>query len=79
MTRYLEFKSISGSYVLKDKKIHKVPATESEALTSGLLGLFEKRRFKNFLQYCSAWDEDDSKTHAGMSSKTIANRLPHLK
>ena len=35
VTRYLEFKSLEGSYVLKDSKIHKVPADEKEALASG--------------------------------------------
>ena len=34
VTRYLEFKSIEGSYVYKGGKIHKVPATETEALSS---------------------------------------------
>ena len=28
-----------------------VPADEKEALTSDLMGLFEKRRFKNFLVF----------------------------
>lgn len=37
VTRYLEFKSVDGSYVFKDKKIHKVPADEREALASGML------------------------------------------
>jgi len=40
VTRYLEFKSVEGSYVYKAKKIHKVPANEKEALTSGNLCLF---------------------------------------
>ena len=35
VTRYLEFKSVDGSYVYKSGKIHKVPANEKEALTSG--------------------------------------------
>ena len=35
VTRYLEFKSVDGSYVYKSGKIHKVPASEKEALTSG--------------------------------------------
>lgn len=35
VTRYLEFKSIEGSYVYKGNKISKVPADEKEALTSG--------------------------------------------
>ena len=34
VTRYLEFKSCEGSYVYKDGKIYKVPATEKEALTT---------------------------------------------
>lgn len=35
VTRYLEFKSVEGSYVYKrDGKIHKVPADEKEALAS---------------------------------------------
>lgn len=35
VTRYLEFKSIEGSYVYREGKIHKVPANEKEALASG--------------------------------------------
>ena len=36
VTRYLEFKSIEGSYVYKgsNDKIHKVPANEKEALAT---------------------------------------------
>ena len=34
VTRYLEFKSVEGSYVYKKGKIHKVPSNESEALGS---------------------------------------------
>lgn len=40
VTRYLEFKSVEGSYVFKKGgKVHKVPSTESEALTSSNLGV----------------------------------------
>jgi RAB protein geranylgeranyltransferase component A len=35
VTRYLEFKSVEGSFVYKGGKIHKVPADEREALASG--------------------------------------------
>lgn len=36
VTRYLEFKSVEGSFVYKaGGKIHKVPADEKEALASG--------------------------------------------
>lgn len=62
VTRYLEFKSIEGSYVYKDGKIHKVPADGSEALSSGLMGLFEKRRFRNFIIWVHEFDEKDPKT-----------------
>lgn len=36
VTRYVEFKAIEGSYVYvaKNKKIHKVPANDMEALAT---------------------------------------------
>jgi Rab GDP dissociation inhibitor len=66
VTRYLEFKSVDGSYVFKDKKIHKVPADEREALASGLMGLFEKRRFRKFLIYVQNLDESNASTWEGI-------------
>eukprot|EP01155_Anaeramoeba_flamelloides_P010278 Anaeramoba_flamelloidesa325196_1077.p1 GENE.a325196_1077~~a325196_1077.p1 ORF type:complete len:447 (+),score=126.19 a325196_1077:21-1361(+) len=51
VTKYLEFKSVVGSYVYKKNKVHKVPSNGQEALKSKLMGMMEKRRFKNFLQY----------------------------
>ena len=62
VTRYLEFKSVEGSYVYKEGKIYKVPADEKEALASSLMGLFEKRRFRNFLIWVQEFDENDPKT-----------------
>jgi len=56
VTRYLDFKSIDGSYVMKDGKVLKVPATPDEALRSSLMGMFEKRRFRNFLIYINQYD-----------------------
>lgn len=38
VTRYLEFKSIEGSYVYKGNKISKVPVDQKEALASDLMG-----------------------------------------
>ena len=35
VTRYLEFKSVEGSFVYKGGKPHKVPADEKEALSTG--------------------------------------------
>lgn len=46
----------------KSGKISKVPANEREALASDLMGLFEKRRFKNFLIFVQDFDENDPKS-----------------
>jgi len=63
VTRYLEFKCVEGSYVWKKGgKVYKVPATETEALTSSLMGLFEKKRFKNFLSWVQQFDETQEST-----------------
>lgn len=62
VTRYLEFKSVEGSYVYKGGKISKVPVDQKEALASDLMGMFEKRRFRNFLIYVQDVREDDPKT-----------------
>eukprot|EP00894_Picocystis_sp_ML_P004564 jgi/Pico_ML_1/55081/g831.t1 len=51
VTKYLEFKAVDGSYVCKDGQIHKVPATDMEALKSPLMGFFEKR----LLRLASGW------------------------
>jgi Rab GDP dissociation inhibitor len=65
VTRYLDFKSVSGSYVYKAGKILKVPATPEEALTSSLMGLFEKRRFRKFLIFIDKYVEAEPATHDG--------------
>ncbi|XP_029901524.1 rab GDP dissociation inhibitor beta [Myripristis murdjan] len=62
VTRYLDFKVIEGSFVYKKGAIHKVPSTEAEALKSGLMGIFEKRRFRKFLLFIANFDENDPKT-----------------
>ncbi|KAK9870969.1 hypothetical protein WA026_009930 [Henosepilachna vigintioctopunctata] len=62
VTRYLEFKSVEGSYVFKGGKIAKVPVDQKEALASDLMGMFEKRRFRNFLTYVQDFMQDDPKT-----------------
>lgn len=62
VTRYLEFKSVEGSYVYKAGKIYKVPADEKEALGSSLMGMFEKRRFRNFLVFVQEFNFEDPRT-----------------
>jgi len=71
VTKYLEFKSIEGSYVYNSGKIYKVPATESEALTSSLMGLLEKRRFKKFLEFVTACKTDEAKSYKDLHWKTV--------
>ncbi|CAJ1055644.1 rab GDP dissociation inhibitor beta-like [Xyrichtys novacula] len=70
VTRYLDFKVVEGSYVYKAGKIHKVPSTETEALSSSLMGIFEKRRFKNLLVWAANYDVNNPKTWDGMDPKS---------
>jgi Rab GDP dissociation inhibitor len=65
VTRYLEFKQIAGSFVYRDGKISKVPSTEMEAVTSPLMGLFEKRRAKKFFEFLQGWKDEDPASHQG--------------
>ncbi|KAK0400318.1 hypothetical protein QR680_003452 [Steinernema hermaphroditum] len=66
VTRYLEFKSIEGSYVYKGGKVFKVPADEMEALSTSLMGMFEKRRFKKFLVWVQNFDVSNKETWQGL-------------
>jgi len=65
VTRYLEFKQASASYVLRDGRISKVPCTPAEALKSNLMGIFEKRRMKKYLEFTNAYDPKDATTQQG--------------
>ncbi|KAJ5907628.1 hypothetical protein N7495_000310 [Penicillium taxi] len=71
VTRYLEFKQIAGSYVQQGKgakaTVAKVPSDAGEALRSSLMGLFEKRRAKKFLEWVGEFKEDDPATHQGLA------------
>jgi Rab GDP dissociation inhibitor len=63
VTRYLEFQTVSNSYVFKDKKIYPVPTTPTEVMSSSLMGIFEKRRCRDFTQYIQNHKPNDPKTH----------------
>ncbi|PIK54484.1 rab GDP-dissociation inhibitor, partial [Apostichopus japonicus] len=75
VTRYLEFKSVEGSFVFKGGKVYKVPSTDKEALSSSLMGIFEKRRCANFFKFCYGYNPDDPKTHKGVTEKTTMKEL----
>ena len=66
----LYVKVCEGSYVLQGNKVHKVPANETEALSSGLMGMFEKRRFRKFLIFVNDFDEANPATWQGFDPKS---------
>lgn len=75
VTRYLEFKQIAGSYVQQGSgaraTVAKVPSNANEALRSPLMGLFEKRRAKKFLEWVGAFKEDDPASYGGTLSRDL--------
>mmetsp|Transcript_46545 Transcript_46545/g.110892 ORF Transcript_46545/g.110892 Transcript_46545/m.110892 type:complete len:499 (-) Transcript_46545:89-1585(-) len=71
VNRYLEFKQVDGSYVLKDGKVNKVPATDMEGASTPLVGFFEKRRLVKFLKFVSEYEPANSKTHSGYDVPTL--------
>ncbi|KAI9812846.1 MAG: Rab GDP dissociation inhibitor alpha [Thelocarpon impressellum] len=78
VTRYLDFKQIAGSYVQQGSGVKatvaKVPSDAGEALRSPLMGLFEKRRAKKFLEWVGTFNEDDPVTHNGLSVDSCTMR-----
>uniref|UniRef100_A0A3Q2HND7 Rab GDP dissociation inhibitor n=3 Tax=Laurasiatheria TaxID=314145 RepID=A0A3Q2HND7_HORSE len=79
VTRYLDFKVVEGSFVYKGGKIYKVPSTETEALASNLMGMFEKRRFRKFLVFVANFDENDPKTFEGVDPQSTSMREVYRK
>jgi Rab GDP dissociation inhibitor len=79
VTKYLEFKAVDGSYVVNKGKVYKVPATDMEALRSPLMGLFEKRRARNFFLYLQDYDEKNPATYKGLDLRnmTMAQLYQH--
>lgn len=51
-----------------------MPATDVEALTSTLMGLFEKRRARKFFIYVQDYDESDPKSHEGLDLNKVTAR-----
>ena len=74
--KYLEWKSVEGTFVYQytkgglfsssGAKIHKVPSNDSEALKSNLMGLWEKKRCRNFFIYLQGIDLNDEATWKGI-------------
>lgn len=84
VTKYLEWKCVDASYVYQFKEgglfsnakavISKVPANDQEALKSDLMGLFEKKRCRNFFKYVQDYEEDDKSTWKDMNLHKIPMR-----
>jgi Rab GDP dissociation inhibitor len=74
VTRYLEFRNVAGSYVQQGAgakaTVAKVPSDAGEALRSSLMGIFEKRRMKGFLEWIGTFNLDDSASHKGLNFST---------
>ncbi|KAI0848343.1 rab GTPase activator [Daldinia vernicosa] len=70
VTRYLEFKQVAGSFVQQGAgakaTVAKVPSDAAEALRSPLMGIFEKRRMKSFIEWVGTFDQNDPATHKGL-------------
>ncbi|KAK5721832.1 Rab GDP dissociation inhibitor alpha [Elasticomyces elasticus] len=83
VTRYIEFKQVAGSFVQQGMgaraTVAKVPSDAGEALRSPLMGIFEKRRARNFLSWVAAFDEADPKTHNGMNLSQTTMKLVYDK
>lgn len=71
VTRYLEFKQVAGSFVQQGSgskaTVAKVPSDAGEALRSSLMGIFEKRRMKSFIEWVGTFNLDDSTSHKGLN------------
>ncbi|KAI1457584.1 rab GDP-dissociation inhibitor [Annulohypoxylon moriforme] len=74
VTRYLEFKQVAGSFVQQGAgtkaAVAKVPSDAAEALRSPLMGIFEKRRMKSFIEWVGTFDANDPATHKGLDLST---------
>lgn len=67
----MEFMLIDNSFVMKDGKIAKVPATETEALMSPLMGFFEKRKAAKLFQFMANYDPNNPSTHKKYNLQTM--------
>merc|ERR1719192_2312608 len=64
VTKYLDFKSIGGSYVFNEEKqsIVEIPMTAKQAWNTSLLNLAGKKRFGDLLSFVNSVDIDDEAT-----------------
>ena len=51
--------------------MYKVPANDLEALSSPLMGFFEKRKAVKFFKFVQDWEEEKPETHQGMDVHNV--------
>jgi len=78
VSRYLEWKACDRSYVYMPtqggmfssaKSIHSVPTSAQEGLKSSMMGMLEKPRFINFINFVVNWDPAKPSTLQGLDPK----------
>jgi len=74
VTRYIEFQSVGGSFVYKEGKVQEVPTNPKAVAKSGLMGMFQKKRFKKFLEWVLTVDSNDKSTWGKQDLKTLTMR-----
>ncbi|KAK2958050.1 putative Rab GDP dissociation inhibitor alpha [Blattamonas nauphoetae] len=77
--RYMEFVKTAGAYTMKKGKTYKVPANEKETLTTGIMGLFEKKKLQNFVMYLMKVEEGKPQTYDGFDVTTQPMRACYQK
>lgn len=71
LSRYIDFVQVDGSFVYREGKgVCKVPSTPMEAASSSLMGFFEKRRARDFFQFCASVKVDNPATWHGHNLQT---------
>lgn len=78
VSKYLEWKACDRSYVYlpteggmfsSAKQIHSVPTTAKEGMTSSMMGMLEKPRFIQFINFVVGWNDKDPSTLQGLDPR----------
>jgi len=71
VTGHIDFRFVGGSFVYKEGKVHEVPINAKAVAKSGLMGMFQKKRFKKFLEWVLGVDDADSSTWHKLDLKKL--------
>jgi len=62
VTKYIDFQFVGGSFVYKEGHIKEIPTDAKAIASSGLMGMIQKKRFKNFLEWVMGVKDADQVT-----------------